>query len=63
VLSYIKKQMDEHQMYKDYTLHGLLMKLDLIYCFINDKNELSINEVTTMQEELYELMGVRKPRS
>ncbi|MBS4457070.1 hypothetical protein JXA26_09660, partial [Aerococcaceae bacterium zg-A91] len=42
VLSYIKKQMDEHQMYKDYTLHGLLMKLDLIYCFINDKNELSI---------------------
>ncbi|HFI0464573.1 TPA: transposase, partial [Streptococcus suis] len=36
ILSYIKKQMDEHKLYKDYTLHGLLMKLDIIYCFIND---------------------------
>lgn len=62
ILSYIKKQMDEHKLYKDYTLHGLLMKLDIIYCFINDNDELSVGEVTSKQEELYRLMGVEKPR-
>ncbi|MBK0348881.1 IS1634 family transposase [Aerococcaceae bacterium zg-ZJ1578] len=63
VLSYIKKQMDVNQMYQEYTLHGLLMKLELIYCFINDKNERSIGEVTAKQEDIYRLMDVEKPRS
>lgn len=63
ILSYIKKQMDVHDMYREYTLQGLLMKLDLIYCFINEENERSVGEMTTKQEEIFRLMEVEKPRS
>ena len=44
-LSYIKKQMQEHQLFKQYTLQILLDKLDVIECFEHPNRKLCIGEI------------------
>ena len=61
LLSYIKKQMQTHNLYKDYTLQTLLDKLDVIECFEYPGKKARVGEVLQKQKELYEAMGVEVP--
>lgn len=60
-LSYIKKQMQDQKLFKDYTLQGVLDKLDLIECFERPGSELRVGEMTEAQKNLYNYMGVNPP--
>ncbi len=62
-LSYIKKQMQEHQLFKQYTLQILLDKLDVIECFEHPNRKLCIGEILQKQKEIYQSLGVEPPVS
>lgn len=62
-LSYIKKQMQDADLYKNYTLPSLLDQLDVIECFEQPGKELRVGEVLEKQKQLYIDMGVTPPRS
>nr|WP_291957094.1 IS1634 family transposase [Mahella sp.] len=62
-LSYIKKQMQDHDLFKSYTLQGVLDKLDVIECFESPGRELRIGELLEKQKELYIKLGVTPPTS
>ena len=57
-LSYIKKRMQDHQLFKDYTMQGLLDELDLIECFKEPGKKTRFSEITKRQTALFECMGV-----
>lgn len=57
-LSYIKKQMEEEDLFSKYTMHELLDELDVIECFQHPGGILIPGEVLTKQEELYRKLGV-----
>lgn len=60
-LSYIKKQMQEAGLFRNYTLQTLLDKLDVIECFENPGYDLRIGEVVTKQKQIYEALGIVPP--
>lgn len=60
-LAYIKKQMKEQELFKDYTLQGVLDKFDMIECFERPGSKLRIGEITKKQKSLFECMGVNPP--
>ena len=62
-LSYIKKQMQEQQLFKKYTMQTLLDKLDVIECFEHPKHKLRVGEVLQKQKDIYKAMGVNVPSS
>lgn len=62
-LSYIKKQMQEKQLFKTYTLQTLLDKLDVIECFEHPKYKLRVGEVLEKQKDIYMALGVEAPSS
>jgi len=62
-LSYIKKQMQDQNLFKDYTLQGVLDKLDVIECFENPGQELRVGELLERQKDLYLKLGVESPAS
>ena len=62
-LSYIKKQMQVHDLFKTYTLQGVFDKLDVIECFENPGQELRVGEVLEKQKALYTNLGVAPPAS
>jgi len=62
-LSYIKKQMQTQKMYKDYTLQGVLDKLDVIECYQSKGHKLRVGEVLEKQKEIYRLLDVEVPSS
>ncbi len=62
-LSYIKKQMQEKQLFKKYTLQTLLDKLDIIECFEHPKRKLRVGEVLQKQKEIYQDLGIQAPSS
>ncbi len=62
-LSYIKKQMQVHDLFKNYTLQGVFDKLDVIECFENLGQELRVGEVLEKQKSLYVDLGVTPPTS
>ena len=62
-LSYIKKQMQVHDLFKTYTLQGVLDKLDVIECFEQPGQELRVGEVLEKQKVLYADLGVATPAS
>ena len=62
-LSYIKKQMQDHDLYKIYTLQGVLDKLDVIECFGHPGQEPRIGGLLEKQKELYISLGVEPPTS
>lgn len=62
-LSYIKKQMQEKGLFAQYTLQGLLDKLDVIECFESPGYELRVGEMLEKQKELYQCLGVEPPTS
>ncbi len=57
-LSYIKQKMDERQLFKKYTLQGLLDELDIIEASMQPGKKPVIGEVTQKQRELFRLLDV-----
>lgn len=62
-LSYLKKNMQDHDLFKKYTMQGLLDEFDIIECFEQPGAQIRIGEVTKRQAELYEKMGISPPTS
>lgn len=62
-LSYIKKQMEEADLFKNYTLQRVLDKLDVIECFEAPGQKLRVGEILNKQKELYVSLGVDSPSS
>ncbi len=62
-LSYIKKQMQETDLFKSYTLQGALDKIDVIECFEEPGRKLRIGELLEKQKEIYKSLGVAPPTS
>ena len=60
-LSYIKKQMQNNNLFKDYTMQQVLDKLDVIECFENPGDKLRVGEVLSKQHQLYLDLGVNPP--
>jgi hypothetical protein len=62
-LSYIKKVMQDKQLFQRYTLQGLLDELDVIECYDRPGLDLRFGEITKRQLELYEALGISPPTS
>jgi len=62
-LSHIKKIMTEKELYKNYTLQGVLDKFDVIECFEYPNKQLRIGEILVKQENLYREFMVNPPTS
>lgn len=60
-LSYVKKKMQENNLFQKYTLQGLLDELDVIECFEQPGYKRHWGEMTKKQIELYTAMGVTPP--
>jgi len=62
-LSYITKQMQENNLFKEYTMQEVLDELDLIECFEVPGQKLQLGETTKHQMNLYTKLGVAQPAS
>jgi transposase len=62
-LSYLKKHMQDQDLFKKYTMQGLLDELDIIECFEQPGAKIRAGEVTKRQAELYEKIGISSPTS
>ena len=62
-LSYIKKQMQDTDLFKSYTLQGVLDKLDVIECFESPGQRLRVGELLENQRKIYQSLGVDPPAS
>lgn len=60
-LSYIKRQMDEHGLFKNFTMQTLLDELDIIEQYQQPGHESHISELTKKQVALYMAMDVGLP--
>jgi transposase len=60
-LSYIHTQMKENSLYRDFTMHEVLDKLDVIECFEYPGKDLVVGEVLDKQQELYRSLGFEPP--
>ena len=60
-LSYVKKQMQDNNLFRDYTMQQVFDKLDIIECFENPGNRLRVGEVLSKQKQLYLDLGVKPP--
>ena len=61
-LAYIKKQMQDKDLFKKYTMTELLDEFDVIECFEQPGHDLRVSEMTLKQLALYNDMGVAPPR-
>ncbi|MCL2889549.1 MAG: IS1634 family transposase [Eggerthellaceae bacterium] len=62
-LSYLKKQMQQAHLFKDYTMTGLLDKLDVIECFLHPGHKLHIGEILEKQKLIYAALDIPPPSS
>jgi transposase len=62
-LSYLNKKMQDTHLYKDYTMAGLLDKLDVIECFIRPGKKIQVGEVLDKQRSIYAKLGIDPPVS
>ena len=62
-LSYLKKQMQQAHLFKDYTMTALLDKLDIIECFEHPGYKLQIGEVLEKQKQIYMALNISPPPS
>ncbi|SFE66508.1 hypothetical protein SAMN04488086_1081, partial [Trichococcus pasteurii] len=60
-LSYVKKKMQDAELFNQWTLQGVLDELDMIELFEAPGHGRVLGEVTTKQKELYEALGVALP--
>ena len=61
LLSYIKKKMDDHGLFKSYTMQSLLDELDIIEYYHQPGKKPHLSEITEKQRKLYEYMDVEVP--
>ena len=61
LLSYIKKQMDDKGLFKNYTMQSLLDELDVIECYQQPGKAHHLSEITERQRKLYEALSVPIP--
>jgi len=62
-LSFLKKKMQDQNLFKDYTMQGLLDELDVIECFEHPGHQLHIGEISKRQIQLYAKLGIDAPSS
>ncbi|MBS3938667.1 MAG: IS1634 family transposase [Peptococcaceae bacterium] len=62
-LSYLKKQMQDTDLFKSYTLQGALDKLDVIECFEVPGQKLRVGKLLEKQRVIYKCLGVDPPAS
>ena len=63
-LSYIKKQMQDNNLFKNYTMQTLLDKIDVIECYkYKNSRKLQVGEILEKQKDIYTKMGVEIPSS
>jgi hypothetical protein len=62
-LSYIKKKMQDNNLFKRYTMQELFDEFDIIECFEQPGRNLRLGEVTKIQIELYKTMDIAFPAS
>lgn len=62
-LSYLKKQMQINKLGRDYTIMGLLDKLDIIECFDRPGRKFQVGEVLEKQKLIYQALDVQPPAS
>jgi transposase len=62
-LSYIKKQMQDKDLFKKYTMQQLLDELDVIECFEQKSRRLRVGEMTKKQIEIYQALDIDPPTS
>ena len=55
--------MQDHGLFKKYTMQGFLDEFDIIECFEQPGARLRIGEVTKRQVALYEQFGISDPTS
>ncbi len=60
-LSYIKKAMNDHNLFKNYTMQEVLDNLDIIERFEQPGRKHRIGEITKKQAHLFECLGVALP--
>lgn len=60
-LSYIKKRMQEEDLFRKWTLQGLLDELDLVECFEAPGHGKMLGELTKKQADLYQKLGIDPP--
>ncbi len=60
-LSYIKKQMQEGDLFKKYTLQSLLDEFDVFEYFEQKGKDRRWGEMTKKQTNLFSLMGLEPP--
>lgn len=60
-LSYIKKQMNENNLYKNYSMQSMLDELDIIEYYQQPGRTHHLSEITEKQHRLYEFMEVEAP--
>ncbi len=58
LVSYIKQKMDKENLYKKFTLQGVLDELDVIEKFTHPQSTPIVGEVTKKQRMLFEKLGV-----
>lgn len=62
-LSYVKKAMQDNDLFGKYTIQSLLDQLDVIECFGRPGKDLRMGEITIKQQTLYNALGVNPPSS
>ena len=62
-LSYIKKKMQENNLFKKHTMQEILDEFDVIECFEVPGQQLQVGEITKRQMDLYAKLGVATPAS
>lgn len=62
-LSYIKKQMQITNLFRNYTMQGVLDKLDVIECFEKPGQRMHVGEVLEKQKAIYQSLDVEPPAS
>ncbi len=62
-LSYIKKRMQDSDLFKEYTLQSALDKLDVIECFESPGRKLVVGEILDKQKKIYAALDVPPPAS
>jgi len=60
-LSYVKKMMHDHNLFKNYTMQEVLDELDMIECFEQQGRTLRIGEVTKKQKAIYSGLDIDSP--
>lgn len=60
-LSFIKRKMQQENLFKKYTLQGLLDELDTIECYVEPGKAVIVGAVLSKQAEIFTKMGIPVP--